>query len=389
MLWSLMAGFCNREVQSVSQAKNYDAIPFVDLHSQHQELRDELCEAFEGLLESSAFILGPEVQKFEEALSSYLDDVPVIACSSGTSALNLAANALDLEPGDEVITVANTWISTVFAISLRGATPVFVDVDRATGQMQPDAAIDAITDKTKAIFAVHLFGHPAPIDRLLPVCREKNIALVEDAAQALGSRLNGQRVGTLGDIACFSFYPGKNLGALGDAGAVAASNPDTAARLRRLVDYGQESRHHHTEFGFNSRMDSLQAAFLNAKLKRYDEWNARRRDLALTYREALSDLPVSTFVEAEHCETNYHLFVIQTERRDECLNWLRDNGVMAQVHYPTPVHLQPCYRHLGLERGSLPVTEELADTILSLPMSPHLRPEQIRRVVDVLGDFFR
>jgi dTDP-4-amino-4,6-dideoxygalactose transaminase len=364
-------------------------IPFVDLWAQHEKLLPELTAAMHAVIRDSAFIQGPQVAAFEQEFAAFHGVPHAISCANGTDALILAARALDLQPGDEVISVPNTWISTIFAISFVGATPVLVDIDPATQQIDVAAAAKAITPCTKAIFAVHLYGHPADLTALAALCRQHKIALVEDVAQATNAQWDGKLCGTVGDIGCFSFFPSKNLGCLGDGGGILTRRDDLAARLRRLANYGQEPKFTHHEIGYNSRLDTIQAGFLSAKLPHLNDWTAARRRLAARYNTLLRDLPVVTPTEHALAQAAYHLYVIQTERRDAALDYLRNAGVMAQVHYPNLVHLQPCYAGLGYQRGAFPVAEAANARILSLPIYPELTDAQQDRVVGVLAEFLR
>lgn len=364
-------------------------IPFVDLWAQHEPMLPELEVALRAVVRGSGFIQGPQVAAFERTFADFHGLPHVVACANGTDALILAARALDLGPGDEVISVPNTWISTIFAISLTGATPVLVDIDPQTHQIDVAAAARAITPRTKAIFAVHLYGHPADLTALAALCKQHNIALVEDVAQAAGARWDGKLCGTIGDIGCFSFFPSKNLGCLGDGGAVLTRRDDLAHRLRRLANYGQEPRFTHHEIGYNSRLDTLQAAFLSVKLPHLPDWVQARRRIAGRYGQLLRDLKVTAPYEHPLAEAAYHLYVIQTERRDACLEYLRDQGIMAQIHYPNMVHVQPCYAGLGYKRGAFPVAEAANAKILSLPIYPELTEAQQERIASALADFLR
>lgn len=363
-------------------------IPFVDLWAQHEKLRDAFVAAFDAVLRDSAFIRGDQLTAFEGAFADLHGVSHAIGCSSGTDALVLAARALDLGAGDEVITVPHTWISTVFAISQTGATPVFVDIDPRTRQMDVEQVRRAITPRTRAVFAVHMYGHPVALTELAELCRAKGIALVEDVAQATLARYDNTLCGTVGDIGCFSFFPSKNLGCLGDGGCVLTRNDALAARIRRLADYGQDPRYVHHEIGMNSRLDNLQAAFLNVKLPHLPDWVAARRRLAARYDALLADLLVVTPFQDPRAQAAYHLYAIETDRRDACLDYLRERGVMAQVHYPNMVPYQPCYAGLGYRRGAFPVAEASNARLLSLPIYPEMTDEQQDRVAAILRSFY-
>ncbi|QQR69132.1 MAG: DegT/DnrJ/EryC1/StrS family aminotransferase [Alphaproteobacteria bacterium] len=366
-------------------------IPFVDLGAQHREIADELRAAIESVLDDSQFILGPHVDKFEKDFSDFHGGAPLqtVSVSSGTAALEMAAHALNWGPGDEVISVANTWISTISSISQSGARPVLVEVDAATHQIDPAAVEAAITPRTKAVIAVHLFGHPAPVHELIKICQKHHLTLVEDVAQALDARIQGRPVGTYGQIACHSFFPGKNLGCLGDGGAILTSDSSLADRVRMLRNYGQPEKHHHVMLGHNARLDGLQAAVLSVKLKHLRDWNARRRQLKAMYDQALEGLPLQLVETPSYGESVHHLYVIKTDRREALQRHLTAKGIAAQIHYPKPVHLQPCYADLGMKTGALPITESLAGRVLSLPFSPHLTPAQIERVADGIKSFWQ
>lgn len=364
-------------------------VPFVDLIAQYNSLKADIDRAMTEVIENSSFIRGPALTFFEREFAHAVGARYAIGVASGTDALNLAVRALDLGPGDEAITVPNTWISTAYAVSHVGARLVFVDIDPATGQMDPAHLERALTPRTKAVLPVHMFGHPAPMDRIMGICRPRGVRVIEDIAQAPLAEAQGKKVGSFGDLACYSFYPSKNLGCYGDGGAVTTDNDVLAERVRRLADYGQAERFRHVMVGWNSRLDTLQAAILRAKLPRLAGWNEARRARAKRYGELLAALPVRLPAEAPWAKAVYHLYVVQVDRRDECLAFLRARGVMAQVHYPTCVHLQPCYAELGYRLGDFPAAEAARDRILSLPMFPELTETQMRTVADTLAAFVR
>jgi dTDP-4-amino-4,6-dideoxygalactose transaminase len=364
-------------------------VPFVDLIAQYNSLKAEIDRAVADVIEHSTFIRGPALAAFEREFAAAVGARHAIGVASGTDALNLVIRALDLGPGDEAITVPNTWVSTAYAVSHVGARLVFVDIDPTTGQMDADKLERALTPRTKAVLPVHMFGHPAPMDRIADICRGRGIRVVEDIAQAPLAEVNGKKVGSFGGLACYSFYPSKNLGCYGDGGAVTTDDDVLAERVRRLADYGQKERFHHTAVGWNSRLDTLQAAILRAKLPHLAGWNEARRVRAKRYGELLAGLPIRLPKEAPWAKAVYHLYVIEVDRRDECLAFLRARGVMAQVHYPTCVHLQPCYAELGYRSGDFPVAEAAKDRILSLPMYPELTETQMKTVADTLAAFVR
>lgn len=356
-------------------------IPLVDLKAQYQALKPDIDAAIARVIGNTSFILGPEVRAFEDAFAAYCRVQHAVGVSSGTAAIELVLRSLGVGPGDEVITTPFTFIATAEAISLTGATPVFADIDPHTYNLDPDAAEPAITPRTRAILPVHLYGQPAAMDRLASMARHHGLALIEDAAQAHGAELNGRRAGSLGHAACFSFYPGKNLGGYGDGGAVVTDDPGLAAKVRKLRDHGRSSKYVHDELGFGHRLDALQAAILAAKLPHLDAANQARRRLARRYDELLADTDLVLPVEAPGAHSVYHLYVVRTPRRDELVAALHDEGIEAGVHYPLPLHLQPAYQFLGYTRGTFPVAEAAAEQVLSLPLFPEMTAEQQDRVV--------
>jgi len=357
-----------------------EPIPFNDLGSAYRAHKGALDEAAQRVLASGWYILGREVAAFEAEFAEYVGVSGCVGVNSGTDALLLALRALDIGPGDEVITVAHTAVATVAAIVLAGATPVLVDVDPATFTMDPGAAAQAITPRTRALIPVHIYGQPADLDALSALAAIRGLALIEDCAQAHGAHDRGQPVGSWGDVACFSFYPTKNLGALGDGGAVVSNNPAWLERLRRLREYGwtPATRYVSQEQGMNSRLDELQAALLRVKLGFLDAENARRGALAQRYTALLGDCVVTPTVRA-HATHVFHLYVVRTPRRDAVMAALKDAGIGTSIHYPMPIHQQPGYRDAVIAHD-LRHTEALAGTILSLPMHPGLRDDQVERV---------
>lgn len=362
-------------------------VPFVDLRIQYAALEDEVNRAVTKVMRDADFILGRDVKLFEEEFAGYCEATYGIGVDSGTSALELILRACEIGPGDEVITVANTFIATVLAISSTGATPVLVDVDPATYTLDIAAMEKAITPRTRAILPVHLYGQPADMDPILEVARRHGLRVIEDACQAHGARYKGRRVGALGDASAFSFYPAKNLGAYGDAGIVITNDEGIAHNVRMLRDYGQREKYHHLVRGYNRRMDTLQAAVLRAKLPYLDEWNAARRQHAEHYRALLSESGVALPVEAPYAESVYHLFVVRSEVRDALKTSLGEQGVATGIHYPIPIHLQPAYEDLPYRLGDFPVTEQSAGQLLSLPMYPELTREHIEHVADAVMAF--
>ncbi|OHC75526.1 MAG: hypothetical protein A3G18_09370 [Rhodospirillales bacterium RIFCSPLOWO2_12_FULL_58_28] len=367
-----------------------DVIPFVDLTRQFSSLDAEIMSAIRKVAEEACFIRGPVLAEFEERFAALHNVRHAIGTASGTDALFLAVRALGIGPGDEVITVPNTWISTAFAVSHAGATPVFADIDPDTYQMNPEALEKAITPRTRAVIPVHLFGHPAPMAAIEAICRPRGIRIIEDVAQATLAESDGRIAGAIGDISCFSFYPSKNLGGFGDGGLILTNDDQSAATALRLSNYGQNGRSMtgiHEDIGYNSRLDALQAAILLCKLPYLKEWTAARQRAAAKYDELLKPLPVKRPVTAKGAEPVYHLYVIQVDNRDACHAYLRENGVMAQIHYPKVIHLQECYKNLGYKKGDFPVAEDACKRILSLPIFPEITDEQISRTVETLARF--
>jgi len=365
-------------------AKNKTTVPYVDLQAQYRSIRSEVLKALEEVCESARFVQGPKTSKFEEEFAAYCGVNYCVSLNSGTSALHLALRCLDIGPGDEVITVAMSFIATAWAISYVGATPVFVDIDAARRTMSPTKLEAAITPRTKAIIPVHLYGMPAEMDRINAIAVQHGIPIIEDAAQAHGARYRGKRVGQFGKIACFSFYPGKNLGAYGEGGALTTNDTLIAQRARSLRDHAQSERYFHDEIGYNYRMDRFQTAVLAIKLKQLDSWNAIRVARAACYAKLLKDSSYKLPTHFSDCECVWHCYVIECQDRNRVRHVLQEAGIETGLHYPLPIHLQKAYAFLGYRRGDLPVTEALCDRCLSLPMSADLTDEQISAVVSAL-----
>ena len=363
-------------------------IPLVDLKSQYEEVKTEIDRAIAGILERGAYIGGPEIEEFERWFAEYCGVPHALGVASGTTALELALRAARIGAGDEVVTVSHTFIASVAAIVAAGATPVLVDVDDRSGTLDPALFERAITPRTKAVMPVHLYGHPAAMDDINAIASAHGLLVVEDAAQAHGARYKGRRVGSLSTIACFSFYPTKNLGAFGDAGLVTTTDGRLAAEIRLLRDHGRISKYEHALIGQTARLDNLQAAILRIQANRLDEWNARRRQVAAWYRTHLAGVPVALPFEADVAEPVYHLFVVRTPERDRLRDHLAARGVGVAVHYPIPVHLQPACRHLGYSQGDLPVSERAAAEVLSLPMHPFLDEASVAAVSRAIAEFF-
>ena len=362
-------------------------IPFLSLKEQTEKLKPEIMKALEAVVDGQGFANGPPVAEFEKAFASFLGCKDTICVNSGTTSLQAALIATGVKPGDEVVTVSHTWISTAWAISYVNATPVFCDIDPATCGMDPKKLEAAITSKTKAILPVHLYGQPVDLDPILAIAKAKNIPVIEDTAQAVGAKYKGKRVGTFGQANATSFYPGKNLGAWGEGGAVMTDDVDMAARIRRLRDHAQQGRHNHVEIGFNWRLDGFQGAVLSAKLPHLDGWNARRRQIAEKYLAGFAGLPgLHILPKHEWSEAIWHIFPVFHDKRDEFRSKLEAKGVQSGVHYPKPVHLQPAYAFLGVKPGSLPESERAAATEISLPMFAELTDAQADKVVEAVRD---
>ena len=361
-------------------------IPFVDLKAQYRSIKAEVNEAIQGVLESCQFTLGSEVAKFEEEFASYCGAKLGMGVNSGTSALHLALLAADIGPGDEVITVPFTFVATVSAIHYAGATPVFVDVDPETFNLDPAQLEAAITPRTRAILPVHLHGQTAEMDPIRAVARKHGLLVIEDAAQAHGAEYRGQRAGSLGDMACFSFYPGKNLGAYGEGGMVVTDNPDYARKIRMLRDWGAEKRYHHELKGFNYRLEGIQGAVLRVKLRHLEKWTEARRAAAARYDKLLEGSGVPTPTALPHNRHVYHVYAIRTAKRQAWQDALQAKGIATGIHYPIPVHLLPAFADLGYERGDFPQAERLAAEVLSLPMFAELTPEQSETVANAVRE---
>jgi dTDP-4-amino-4,6-dideoxygalactose transaminase len=363
-------------------------IAFGDLRREYTELQQELDSVTERVLRSGWFILGQELSQFEEAFAAFLGAQYCVGCASGTDAIALALMAAGVGSGDEVITVAHTAVPTISAISMVGARPVFLDIEPDSCLMDVSQVEGAISSRTRAILPVHLYGQCVDMGLLKAISERTGIPVIEDCAQAHGATWSGQRAGTIGVMGAFSFYPSKNLGCYGDGGAIVTSDSKLAERLRMLRNYGQQRRYYHEIIGINSRLDELQAAILSAKLLYLTTWNQRRRQLASIYAVGLADLPVQTPAQLPGREHIYHLYVIQVSERDRLQSFLAENGIQTLIHYPVPAHFQPAYMHLGYASGSLPVTESVAEVILSLPMYPQLSDDEVNRVVAAIREFY-
>jgi dTDP-4-amino-4,6-dideoxygalactose transaminase len=363
------------------------SIPLIDLPGQYEAIRGEVTAAVEEVMRSARFILGEEVERFEGEFAAYCGADHCVSVANGTDALHLALRALDIGPGDEVITAANTFIATAIGVTSVGATPVFVDVSEDDFNLDVRLLESAITPRTKAIIPVHLYGQPADMDGVHQIAARHNLKIVEDACQAHGAEYRGRRVGSFGDAACFSFYPGKNLGAYGDGGAVVTSNPQVAERLRLLRNYGQKRKNEFSLLGYNSRLDTIQAAILLVKLKHLDRWNEIRRAMAAEYCNELADAELILPRESPDRRHVYHLFVVRHPERDELLAHLQRQGVQCGIHYPTPLPHTAPFHGARAEPAHAAVSAMLAKQILSLPMCPQLTAEQVRQVAAAIHAF--
>jgi dTDP-4-amino-4,6-dideoxygalactose transaminase len=363
-----------------------ETIPYLDLQTQYRAMRSEVLTAVEEICESTSFAQGPATSEFEAKFAAYCGVEHCVSLNSGTSALHLALRCLDVGPGDEVVTVSMSFIATAWAISYVGATPVFVDIDSIRRTLNPDKLDAAITSRTKAIIPVHLYGMPAEMDRIMAIADRHGLPVIEDAAQAHGAKYRNQRVGQFGKIACFSFYPGKNLGAYGEGGALITNDASIAHRTRSLRDHAQSQKYLHDEMGYNYRMDSFQGAVLAIKLKHLDEWNTARNEVAQFYTELLKESSYKLPAHLSDSECVWHCYVIETPERDRIRSALQDVGIQSAVHYPVPIHLQKAYAHLGYKSGDLPVTEAVCEQCLSLPIYPELSKDKISRVASALLD---
>ena len=365
-------------------------IPFVNLKKQYLPIKKEIDEAISKIIQNTAFVLGDVVKRFEDDFASFCNVKYCKGVSSGTSALQLALISLDIKRGDEVILPPNTFIATAEAVSLVGAKPVFVDIDPETYNINPELIKEKITNKTKAIIPVHLYGQPADMDPILEVAEEKNLFVIEDACQAHGAEYKGKRCGSIGNIGCFSFYPGKNLGAYGEGGAITTNNEEIAKKIEMLRDHGQTKKHHHEIICINSRLEGIQGAVLGVKLKYLNEWNNKRRKNAKYYNKRLDGLNrIKIPLEREYGKHVYHLYVIQSDKRRALQEFLTSKGIATGLHYPIPIHLQLAYSYLDLKKGAFPVTESYVNRIISLPMFPELEKEEIDFVADSIANFLK
>jgi dTDP-4-amino-4,6-dideoxygalactose transaminase len=364
-----------------------DQIPLVDLRAQYAPIKDKIRQSWDEILDSMNLFLGPNVQAFEKEFAEYCGVTDAIGVSDGTTALQLALMAVGIGPGDEVITVSNTFIATLEAILLVGAEPVFVDIDPYTHLMDVNQIESRLSAKTRAIMPVHLYGQCVDMDPVLEIAGRYNLYVIEDACQAHGAEYKGKKAGSIGHLAAFSFYFSKNLGAYGEGGMVTTREPALAEQVRALRNHGSKQRYYHEQVGLNGRLDELQAAVLRIKLQHLDDWNTRRREIAHIYNGALANVDVVTPLEGEGNRHIYHLYVIQTHQRDALYQHLNQRGIGAGIHYPVPIHLQDVCNKIGFKQGSLPVTESVTSKILSLPIYAELREDQIDRIVKEVHQF--
>lgn len=363
-------------------------VPFLDLKAQYRQIENEVLPMVTEAMTNGAFIGGPQVVGFESEFAEYCESKYCIGVGSGTDALRFTLMAGGIGPGDEVVTVANTFIATTETISQVGAVPVFIDVYPKTWNMDISKIEDAVSEKTKAIIPVHLYGQPADMAPILKIAEKYNLVVIEDACQAHGALHNDKKAGSMGTAGCFSFYPGKNLGAFGEGGAVVTQNERIADQIRMIRDHGQNEKYFHEIEGYNGRLDAIQAGILRIKLKRLADWNRARRENATCYSELLSKIPDITIpVDADFSASVYHLYVIQVDDRDRLQQFLKEKGIATGLHYPLPLHLQKAYNHLGYKAGDLPVTEMAAERLLSLPMYPELTRAQIEYVAESIKEF--
>lgn len=358
----------------------------VDVVSQYQNIKPDVDAAIHRVLDSGMFIQGKEVGEFECALAGYLGVKYAIGCASGTDALQIAMMALEIGPGSEVITSPFTFVATAETIGILGAKPVYVDIEAETFNIDPRKIESAITPRTRAIIPVHLYGQPAEMDAILDIARKHNLRVIEDAAQAHGAEYRGRRAGSMGDVACFSFYPGKNLGAYGDAGALVTNDAALADHARMLRDHGRSEKYAHKLVGYGYRLDALQAAILGAKLPHVDAWNVRRREIADYYTELLTNTDIVPSYVPPQIKPVYHIYCIRAKNRDVLQKHLKERGIETGIHYPIPLHLQPVYQNLGYNLGDFPHAEKAAREILSLPMYPELTYAQVQQIVDVVKE---
>ncbi len=365
-------------------------VKYLDLKKQYESIKDDIDRSIANVINDTAFSYGKYAKEFENNYKDFLGTKYVFGTSSGTSALHLALLAMDIGPGDEVITVPNSFIATAEAISHTGATPVFVDVDPKTFLMDPDKLKGAVSSRTKAIIPVHLFGQPADMDPILKIASDYNLFVLEDACQAHGAMYKDKRAGSIGDAAAFSFYPGKNLGAYGEGGACSTNNSDIAEKIDMYRAHGEIKRYYHEVVGYNYRLDGIQGAILNVKLQHLDEWNEKRRKIASMYNDLLDGVgDIITPYEGKNRKSIYHIYAVRSKYRDSLRDFLSSNDIQSGIHYPVPIHMQNAYKHLGYKKGDFPVTEEQAETTLSLPIYAEMPESDVVKVTDTIKKFFK
>jgi len=362
-------------------------VPFFDLSRQYQKLRTEIQEALQQVMDQTAFSGGPFVDRFEEELAAYTGVKYAVGLNSGTSALHLAMIVHGIGPGDEVIVPANTFIATAWGPSYAGTTPVFCDINPQTWNIDPDSVRKSITTRTKAIIGVHLYGQPCNLSALRQIADEHGLLLMEDGAQSIGATFKGRKTLGIGDIAATSFYPGKNLGAYGEGGALFTNDPAIAEHAKSLRSHGSKVRYYHDEIGYNYRMEGFQAAVLSVKLRYIDGWNERRREVAMQYRAEVVNTNIRFQIPEPDAESVYHLMVVETENREHLRDYLNAKGIGTAFHYPHPCHLQKAYAHLGYNQGSIPLAEYQAAHCLSLPMFPEITDDEVAAVIEALNAY--
>lgn len=368
--------------------KTMRKVSLLDLTAQYQDIKPEIRQAIDHVLESGSYIMGPYVKNFEAAIAQYCGTKHAIGVANGTDALLLTLDALGVGPGDEVITSPFTFFASAEVISQVGATPVFVDIDPKTYNIDPAKLEAAITPRTKAIIPIHIFGQPVDMDPIMEIADKHQLHVIEDACQAIGSTYHGKRIGSIGTAGCFSFFPTKNLGGYGDGGIVVTNDDELARKIQILRVHGSNPKYYHSVIGYNSRLDALQAAMLQVKLKYIDQWNQQRRDKAAIYNEALKDLPITLPYVKEGREAVFHLYIIQTEYRDELMAYLAEHGIASGVYYPVPLHKQDVYKDLGYTDGSLAESEKAALGTMALPLYPELALDDQQYVISVVREFF-
>lgn len=363
-------------------------VNFVDIGRQTASIREEINRAIAKVIDTSGFILGEEVELFEKEFANYCSVKYAVGVDNGTSALELSLRVLGIGKGDEVITQANTFIATATSIAAAGAKPVLVDINPENYHLDIEKIESRITSNTRAIIPVHLYGNPTNMDEIKEIAEKYNLKIVEDACQSHGAKFKGKRAGSFGELGAFSFYPGKNLGGFGDGGIVVSNNEELINKIKMMRNYGQSKKYYHDFFPFNRRLDSLQAAILRVKLRYLDEWNEKRRKNAKTYDSLLKDIVVIPNISSDN-ESVYHLYVVQTDKRDDLLDYLGKNEISAGIHYPIPINLQKHFDYLGYKEGSFPITEKISKRIISLPLFPELKREEIEYVCEKVKEFFK